>query len=107
MIDWDSDYVRIDTNDIPSYLQDLNEIVCLTDVDIAHDIHDLEDWQLKKLREKVCIGSIYISDYNNPFFIDRSMLSCYCEAYEEWLLNEGGEDSPEWFSYYIRNFLII
>ena len=106
MIDWDSDYVRIDTNDIPSYLQDLNEIVCLSDVDIEHDIHDLEDWQLKELREKVCIGSIYISDYNNPFFIERSKLSGYCQAYEEWL-NEGGEDSPEWFSYYIRNFLII
>lgn len=101
-IDWEYDYVFIDTSDIPSYLQDLNKIVCLTDIDVAHDISGLTDEQLKQLRGEVCIGSMYYSDYNNSFFIDRSELSSYCEAYDEWLEEKGIEDSPEEFSYYMR-----
>ena len=101
-IDWEYDYVLIDTSDIPSYLQDLNRIVRLTDIDVAHDIYDLTDEQLKELHGEVCIGSMYYSDYNNSFFIDRSELSDYCESYEEWLEEKGIEDSPEEFSYYMR-----
>ena len=101
-IDWEYDYVLIDTSDIPSYLQDLNKIVCLTDIDVAHNIHDLTDEQLKELHGEVCIGSMCYSDYNNSFFLDRSELSGYCESYEEWLEEKGIEDSPEEFSYYMR-----
>ena len=101
-IDWEYDYVLIDTSDIPSYLQDLNRIVCLTDIDVAHNIYDLTDEQLKGLRGEVCIGSMYYSDYNNSFFLDRSELIGYCESYEEWLEEKCIEDSPEEFSYYIR-----
>ena len=102
MIDWDYDYMRIDTSDIQSYLQDLNEIVSLSDIDVARDISELTDEQLKKLRGEICVGSIYSSDYNNSFFLDRSELSGYCESYEEWLEEKGIEDSPEEFSYYMR-----
>lgn len=101
-IDWDSDYVLIDTSDIPSYVQDLNKIVELSDIDISHDVRELTDEQLKELRGMVSIGSIYLADFNNPFFIDRNELSSYCETYEEWLEEKGIEDSPEEFSYYIR-----
>ena len=101
-IDWEYDYVLIDTSDIPSYLQDLNRIVCLTDIDVAHNIYDLNDEQLKELRGEVRIGSMYYSDYNNSFFLDRSELIGYCESYEEWLEEKGIEDSPEEFSYYMR-----
>ena len=101
-IDWEYDYVLIDTSDIPSYLQDLNRIVCLTDIDVAHNIYDLTDEQLKELHGEVCIGSMYYSDYNNSFFLDRSELIGYCESYEEWLEEKGIEDSPEEFSYYMR-----
>ena len=101
-IDWEYDYVLIDTSDIPSYLQDLNRIVCLADIDVAHNIYDLTDEQLKELRGEVCIGSMYCSDYNNSFFLDRSELIGYCESYEEWLEEKGIEDSPEEFSYYMR-----
>ena len=79
-IDWEYDYVFIDTSDIPSYLQDLNKIVCLTDIDIAHNIYDLTDEQLKELRIEVCIRSMYYSDYNNSFFLDRSELRDYYES---------------------------
>ena len=101
-IDWEYDYVLIDTSDIPSYLQDLNRIVCLADIDVAHNIYDLTDEQLKELHGEVCIGSMYCSDYNNSFFLDRSELIGYCESYEEWLEEKGIEDSPEEFSYYMR-----
>ena len=101
-IDWEYDYMLIDTSDIPSYLQDLNRIVCLTDIDVANDIYDLNDEQLKELHEEVRIGSMYYSDYNNSFFLDRSELIGYCESYEEWLEEKGIEDSPEEFSYYMR-----
>ena len=101
-IDWEYDYVLIDTSDIPSYLQDLNRIVCLTDIDVAHDIYDLTDEQLKELHGEVRIGSMYCSDYNNSFFLDRSELIGYCESYEEWLEEKGIEDSPDEFSYYMR-----
>ena len=101
-IDWEYDYVLIDTSDIPSYLQDLNRIVRLTDIDVAHNIYDLNDEQLKELRGEVRIGSMYYSDYNNSFFLDRSELIGYCESYEEWLEEKGIEDSPEEFSYYMR-----
>lgn len=101
-IDWEYDYVLIDTSDIPSYLQDLNRIVCLTDIDVAHNIYDLNDEQLKELRGEVRIGSMYYSDYNNSFFLDRSELIGYCESYEEWLEEKCIEDSPEEFSYYMR-----
>lgn len=101
-IDWESDYVLIDNSKIPSYVQDLNRIVCLTDIDVANNIYDLTDEQLKELHGEVRIGSMYYSDYNNSFFIDRSELIGYCESYEEWLEEKGIEDSPEEFSYYIR-----
>lgn len=101
-IDWESDYVLIDNSKIPSYVQDLNKIVCLTDIDVAHNIYDLNDEQLKELHGEVRIGSMYYSDYNNSFFLDRSELIGYCESYEEWLEEKGIEDSPEEFSYYMR-----
>ena len=101
-IDQESDYVRIDNSKIPSYVQDLNRIVCLTDIDVAHNIYDLNDEQLKELHGEVCIGSMYFSDYNNSFFLDRSELIGYCESYEEWLEEKGIEDSPDEFSYYMR-----
>lgn len=102
-IDWEYDYVLVDTSSFPTYERwTMDSIICLTDVDVAHDIHDLTDEQLQELRGEVCIGSYFSADYNNSFFIDRSELSCYCDSYDEWLEEKGIEDSPEEFSYYMR-----
>lgn len=102
-IDWEYDYVLVDTSAFPTYERwTMDSIICLTDVDVAHDIHDLTDEQLQELRGEVCIGSYFSADYNNSFFLDRSELSCYCESYDEWLEEKGIEDSPEEFSYYMR-----
>lgn len=102
-IDWECDYVLVDTSAFHTYERwTMDSIICLTDVDVAHDIHDLTDEQLQELRGEVCIGSYFSADYNNSFFLDRSELSCYCDSYDEWLEEKGIEDSPEEFSYYIR-----
>ena len=102
-IDWEYDYVLVDTSAFPTYERwVMDSIICLTDVDVAHDIHDLTDEQLQELRGEVCIGSYFSADYNNSFFLDRSELSCYCDSYDEWLEEKGIEDSPEEFSYYMR-----
>ena len=102
-IDWEYDYVLVDTSAFPTYERwTMDSIIFLTDVDVAHDIHDLTDEQLKELRGEVCIGSCFSADYNNSFFLDRSELSCYCDSYDEWLEEKGIEDSPEEFSYYMR-----
>ena len=102
-IDWEYDYVLVDTSAFPTYERwTMDSIICLTDVDVAHDIHDLTDEQLQELRGEVCIGSYFSADYNNSFFIDRSELSCYCDSYDEWLEEKGIDDSPEEFSYYMR-----
>lgn len=102
-IDWEYDYVLVDTSAFPTYERwTMDSIICLTDVDVAHDIHYLTDEQLKELRGEVCIGSCFSADYNNSFFLDRSELSCYCDSYDEWLEEKGIDDSPEEFSYYMR-----
>ena len=102
-IDWEYDYVLVDASAFPTYERwTMDSIICLTDVDVAHDIHDLTDEQLQELRGEVCIGSYFSADYNNSFFIDRSELSCYCDSYDEWLEENGVEDSPEEFSYNMR-----
>ena len=102
-IDWEYDYVLVDNSAFPTYERwTMDSIICLTDVDVAHDIHDLTDEQLQELRGEVCIGSYFSADYNNSFFLDRSELIGYCESYEEWLEDKCIEDSPEEFSYYIR-----
>lgn len=102
-IDWEYDYVLVDTSAFPTYERwTMDSIICLSDVDVANDIHDLTDEQLQELRGEVCIGSYFSADYNNSFFLDRSELSCYCDSYDEWLEEKGIEDSPEEFSYYMR-----
>lgn len=102
-IDWEYDYVLVDTSAFPTYERwTMDSIICLSDVDVAHDIHDLTDEQLQELRGEVCIGSYFSADYNNSFFLDRSELSCYCDSYDEWLEEKGIDDSPEEFSYYMR-----
>ena len=102
-IDWEYDYVLVDTSAFPTYERwTMDSIICLTDVDVAHDIHDLTDEQLQELRGEVCIGSYFSADYNNSFFLDRSELIGYCDSYEEWLEEKGIEDSPDEFSYYMR-----
>ena len=101
-IDWEYDYVLVDASAFPTYERwTMDSIRALNEIDVPIDIHELSEEQLKKLRKEIHIGSCYFSDYNNSMFIDRNVLSSYCENYEEWLEEENIEDSPEEFAYYI------
>lgn len=68
-------------------------------------VRDLSEDDLKKLRGEIYIGSIYLSDYENSFYIDENEVYNYSQSYEEWLDNEDVEDSPEMFSYFIRELV--
>ena len=101
-VDWEYDCVFVNTEEFPSYERwKMDSIRALNEIDVPIDIHELSEEQLKKLRKEIHIGSCYFSDYNNSMFIDRNVLSSYCENYEEWLEEENIEDSPEEFAYYI------
>ena len=102
-VDWEYDCVFVNTDEFPSYERwKMDSIRTLSEIDVPKDVQELSEEQLKKLRKEIRIGSCYLSDYNNSMSVDRNILSNYCEAYEEWLEEEGIEDSPEEFSYYIR-----
>lgn len=102
-VDWEFDCVFVNTDDFPSYERwKFDSIRPLNEIDTPKDVRELTDEQLKELRGMVSIGSIYLADYNNSFFVDRDELSSYCGSYDEWLEEKGIEDSPEEFSYYMR-----
>ena len=103
-VDWDYDYVFVDTKPFPTFKQTTHDrIWSLDSIDIANDIEDLTEEDCKKLRSEVCIGSCYLADYNNSFFLDRKELSDYCDAYDIYIEEEGLEDTPENFAYYLMN----
>lgn len=91
MVDWEYDYVRIDTSDIPDYVRDLNEIVSLTDVDVPRDIYDLSRDELVSLRNQICIGSDYYSDFNNDQFVPRDEVMSESEDFLRHQIEEYGE----------------
>lgn len=66
-------------------------------------VYDLSEDELKALRGQICAGSMYLSDYDNSFNVDTNELSSECECYLDWLEDEGINDSPEEFAYYIKN----
>lgn len=67
------------------------------------EIHvcDLSEDDLKKLRGEICVGSCYMSDYENSFHIDESEVSSYSENYEEYIEELGLEDNRQNFANYI------
>lgn len=67
------------------------------------DLHvlDLGEDGLKKLRGEITIGSCYLSDYENSFYIDTNEVSSYAERYEMYLEEENLQDTPKNFADYI------
>lgn len=80
-IDWEYDYVRIDTGSIPSYLRDMNTLVPLVDIDLPRSIYDLSRDELISLREQICIGSIFFSNFNNDKFVPRDEVLSESESF--------------------------
>lgn len=68
----------------------LEELRYETDVHLS----DLSFKQLKQLRNEIRSGSLYLSDYENSFNIDRKEVYDYAEYYEDYLEESGREDTP-------------
>ncbi len=101
---WDYDYAYLDTSKFPSYMQyESDRIWCLNEIDVPHSIDDLTEEDCKQLRNEVCIGSMYLADYNNSFLLDRNELYEYCESYDRYIEEWELEDTPENFAYYLKN----
>lgn len=97
MGDWCPLYLRL-LNDVEEYETEVwrNE----------PDLHvsDLSEEDLVKLYNQVAIGSCYLSDYTNNFFIDENEVSDVCEGYEIWLEQNGEKDTEESFLFYMMNY---
>ena len=73
------------------------------------DLHiwDLDEEQLKKLRSEICVGSVYLSDYNNSFEIDPNEVYNYSESYLEEVDEYYGNDTPEHFAEYCMGVEVV
>ncbi len=107
-INWDEDYVSIDVNENASYERELHDsLQPLWSLELPRDIYDLDGDELEELFDSVGVGSIYYSDYNNKFHVDRKQVSDYCDGFEQAQYDAYGEDeyekhlTPEEFADYV------
>lgn len=83
------------------------KVVSADETDEIRSIFDLDKSELEKLRLEFCLGSCYLSDYNNSFGIPNKELSDYADWYWEYLVETYGEekadehDNQEEFAEYI------
>lgn len=64
-------------------------------------IEDLSEEELKDLRSQITVGSGYLSDYSNSFFIDEDEVLSACDRYDDWLEDEHKDDTQQNFANYI------
>lgn len=88
-------YSRFLDEDEESELQEWRDEKEVFVKDLSHD-------KLIKLRQQVCVGSCYLSDYENEFGVDENTVCSLCDGYSNWLEEEGLEDTGEEFAYYIK-----
>lgn len=70
-IDWTNDSIFVPKEDCKvNRYQD----VYLSDVELPQEIGELDRESLKEMRDSVCIGSIYTSDFNNEFLLIETLL---------------------------------
>ena len=107
-INWDEDYIRVDVSENASYERKLHDsLMALRDIELPRDIYDLSEDELIELYNSVRVGSMYYSDYNNSFHVDRKQVSDYVEGFEAVQYDEYGENeyekhlTAEEFAYYV------
>ena len=107
-INWDEDYIRVDVSENASYERELHDsLMALRDIELPRDICDLSEDELIELYNSVRVGSMYYSDYNNSFHVDRKQVSDYVEGFEAVQYDEYGENecekhlTAEEFAYYV------
>ena len=92
----DNNYAVIKTDDD-------DEPIVVNGGDIAEirSINDLTETELAELRNQICVGSIYLSSYNNNLGVPTDEVYTSAESYLEFIESEGIEDTPEEFANYI------
>ena len=69
-------------------------------IEAYNTIWDLTHEELMELRGQVCLGSLYLSDYDNNFGIDSEQVYTFCEGFGEKIGWNEEEDTPENFANY-------
>lgn len=94
-IDWTNDSIFVPKEDCKvNRYQD----VYLSDVELPREIGELDRESLKEMRDSVCIGSIYTSDFNNEFFVDRNVVMATTEDFYEKQKQKYGDTVDEHLS---------
>lgn len=94
-IDWTNDSIFVPKEDCKvNRYQD----VYLSDVELPREIGELDRESLKVMRDSVCIGSIYTSDFNNEFFVDRNVVMATTEDFYEKQKQKYGDKVDEHLS---------
>lgn len=94
-IDWTNDSIFVSKEDCKvNRYQD----VYLSDVELPREIGELDRDSLKEMRDSVCIGSIYTSDFNNEFFVDRNVVMATTEDFYEKQKQKYGDKVDEHLS---------
>ena len=72
-------------------------------LEVYNTIWDLTHDELMELRGQVCLGSVYLSDYNNKFGIDPNQVYSFCEGYGMEIDWDEERDTPEAFADYCES----
>lgn len=88
-------YNRLLEDDEEKWLQELRE-------EKEYNINDLSYNELIQLRGEVVVGSCFLADYENSWFIDTNEVCDACDSYEEWRVENELEDTPDNFAYFIQ-----
>lgn len=109
-IDWESDRVYIDTNDLLSYQTWFDErIPELSEIDIPRDIQDLSQEELRGMFDEISFGSCFLSDYANSYHVVRDEVCDYADGFLDFLDEEYGEENsdkhltPKEWAIYVSN----
>lgn len=65
-------------------------------------VFDLTNEQLQQLRSEIVVGSIYLSDYENSFYINEDEVCDTLESYDIWCKENDIEDNAENFAEYVQ-----
>lgn len=59
-------------------------------------LHSLGKIQVNRLAREIVWGSMFYSDYENRYGIDREIVSDYADGYIEWLAEEFNTTDEDW-----------
>ena len=95
-IKWDEDYICVDVSEKASYERELHDkLYPLSDIELPRDIHELDKDELEDLYNNITAGSLYVSDYENQYYVDSYEVCNQYERFEDYQADKYGEDKYE------------